>query len=625
MSPIHSPVGSTSEWGGMQHFHLHARRRRTQVILSTLVLGLGWLVFNFFQTQVLKNTAYALQSDANRLRPLPVQAPRGTIFDRNGEIVAENVPGYGLSLLPASRDSIRAKLERIAPLIGLSESQVESLMARRRRAPNQPLIVSANLTFEQMAALEEWRPFLPGILIEVQPKRHYPAGEVIGHLVGHVGEIDEAELARPEFSDYLPGQAIGKSGLERQYEVLLAGQHGTRYVEVDASGRIVGELQGRRVIDPIPGQDIELTLDLELQKWVARIFPDSLRGALVAIQPRTGEILAMYSNPGYDPNDFVGGISPDVWRRLNSDPAKPLLHRAATGLYPPGSTFKIFTAALGLDLGVLDPQAVMPIPCRGGMQYGNRYFHCWNRNGHGALDLAGAIQHSCNVYFYQLGLKIGLERLLTEATRLGFSTPTGVDLPTERRGNFPDGPEWYRRRFGWTPTSAEVLSLAIGQGANDQTPLKMAHLFAALAGDGTIPAPRLARHAEAGEGMNLQIAPQHLALLREGLRRVTAQGGTAFSASLEHWDFIGKTGTSQNSHGKDHGWFAGMAGPRGGELEIAVATILEFGEKGSIAAQYAAKAADFYLRRRYGIPVDTIQTLGEHLEARKPAPWAWQR
>lgn len=609
----------------MQLFHLHARRRRAQVILLTLILGLGWLCVTFFQTQVLKNTAFALQSDANRLRPLPVLAPRGAIFDRHGEIVAENVPGYALSLLPAPRDSIRAKLERIAPLIGLSEQQVEALMLRRSRGTGQPLIVAANLTFDQLAALEEWRAFLPGMVIEMQPKRHYPAGAVIGHLVGHVGEVGEAELERPEFSDYVPGQSIGKSGLERQYEALLAGQPGTRFVEVDALGRIVGELQARRMVEPVPGQDINLTLDLDLQRWIADIFPDTMRGALVAIEPRTGEVLALYSNPGYDPNDFVGGISPERWRQLNTDPAKPLLHRAVTGLYPPGSTFKIFTAALGLELGVVDPMAVMPIPCRGGMQYGDRYFRCWNRTGHGALDMAGAIQHSCNVYFYQLGLKIGLDRLLAEATRLGFSKPTGIDLPVEQRGNFPDGPEWYRRRFGWLPTPTEVLSLAIGQGANDQTALKMAEFFAALAGDGTVPAPRLARDGPVSEGLNLHIAPAHLAILRDGLRRVTSEGGTAHMASLEHWEFIGKSGTSQNPHGKDHGWFAAIAGPRGGEPEIALAAIVEFGERGSTTAQYVAKAADYYLRRKHGMPTDTIQTLREHLLARRPAPWAWQR
>jgi penicillin-binding protein 2 len=498
-------------------------------------------------------------------------------------------------------------------------------MLRRDKNAGNPLIVATNLTFDQLAALEEWRAFIPGLVVEMQPKRYYPEGSMVGHLVGDVGEVNEAELARPEFSEYAPGQSIGKAGLERQYEELLAGTPGTRYVEVDALGRILGELQAGSLVPPIPGEEIHLYLDLDLQRWVARIFPDTMRGALVAIEPRTGEVLAMYSNPGYDPNDFVGGIRADDWRRLNSDEAKPLLHRAATGLYPPGSTFKVFTAALGLELKVIDPNSVMPIPCRGGMQYGNRYFRCWDRNGHGAVNLAGALQHSCNVYFYQLGLKIGLDRFLKEATRLGFSTRTGIDLPVEQRGNFPDSPEWFRRRFGWLPTPTEILSLAIGQGPNDQTPLKMAHFFAALAGDGSVPAPRLSEHTVIGAELNLNIVPEHLAILREGLRRVTRPGGTAGGSALEHWDLMGKTGTSQNPHGKSHSWFAAMAGPKGGDPEIALAMILEFGESGSTAAQYVAKTADYYLRRRYDMPIDTIQTYREHLLAGRPARWAEQR
>ena len=309
---------------------------------------------------------------------------------------------------------------------------------------------------------------------------------------------------------------------------------------------------------------------------------------------------------------------------MNADPAAPLLNRATSGLYPPGSTFKLFTAAIALDLGVVGPEERMPIPCRGGMPYGNRYFRCWDSRGHGYLGMADAIKHSCNVYFYQVGLKIGLERFLVEASRLGFAARTGVDLPVERAGVFPDGPEWYRRRWGWMPTPTEVLSLAIGQGANDQSPLKMAQLFAALAADGTAPAPRIAAERVVGDGpaLDLEIAPASLAVLREGLRGVTSQGGTAYTASLEHWDFIGKTGTAQNPHGQNHGWFVAMAGPRDGEPEIVVSVIVEFGESGSIAAQYAAKTADYYLRRKHGIPLDTVQTLREHIDARRPVTWA---
>lgn len=612
----------------MRLFHLHSRRRRAQGAYIVLVLGLGVLAFAFFQTQVLRTSAYALQSDRNRLRPLPVPAPRGTIYDRNGEIVAENVPGYTLSILPAPRDSVRAKLERLAPILDLTPSSIESLLRRHDKLPGQPLLVASDLTFEQVSAIEERRPILGGVYIEMSPKRRYPAGEAVAHLVGYVSEISESELAMPEFEGYAPGQLIGKAGLERQYESLLSGKQGVRYVEVDAYGRIVGEFRPEQRVAPIPGNDLRLHLDLDLQRWIARIFPDSMRGAVAAVEPRTGHVLALYSNPSFDPNLFVGGVPPDVWRSLNNDPARPLLNRATAGTYPPGSTFKVVTAAIAMELGVLRADEYMPIPCRGGMQYGNRYFRCWERVGHGALTLADAIQKSCNVYFYQVGLKIGLERLLSEGVRLALAAKSGVDLPVERAGTFPDGPEWYERRWGWRPSQAEVLSLAIGQGAYDQSPLRMAQLYAALAADGRVPAPRIAATEVPyeREEWNLHLSESTLGAIREGLRRVTLPGaGTAGLSALEHWDWRGKTGTSQNPHGKDHGWFTGIAGPKGGEAEIAVAVIIEAGEHGSTAAQYAAKIADYYLRRKYGMATDTIQTLREHLWTGRPAPWAeWQ-
>ena len=597
-----------------------------------ILAGLGVLVYGFFQTQILRSDTYVLQSEANRLRPLPIPAPRGTIFDRNGRIVAENIPGYALSILPAPRDTIRNTLERLAPILGLTEARIEQLMQKQRSQPGQPLLVASDLTFEQVSALEERHFMFPGVYIDTRPKRHYPAGEAIAHLIGYVAEISEAELARPEFQDYSMGQLIGKAGLERQYERRLGGRPGVRYVEVDALGRIVGEYVPRTKVPAVPGEDLRLYLDLDLQEWIAKIFPDDMRGAMVAIEPGTGHVLAMYSSPGFDPNAFVGGVDPAYWRQLNGDEAAPLLHRAAAGRYPPGSTFKLATAAIALELKLIDPSAVMPIPCRGGMQYGNRYVHCWERKGHGFLNLADAIANSCNVYFYQVGVKIGLDRFLKEASRLGFTRKTGVDLPPELEvsGIFPDEPGFYRRRFGYEPQSTEVLYLAIGQGPNDQTPLKMAHFAAALAGDGKLPPPRIAAVDSAtpgpDEGINLNISPENLEHIREGMRRVVAPGGTAFLSSLEHWELLGKTGTSQNPHGKDHAWFIGIAGPKGGKPEIALSAIVEFGESGSrTAAPLVAKAADYYLRRKYGMPVDSVQTLREHLLVGRPAPWAvWQ-
>lgn len=593
-----------------------------------LAIGLGRLAVAFFQTQVLKNDAYALQSDANRLRPLPVPAPRGTIFDRNGKVVADNVPGYALSLLPAPADTIRRMLERLSDVLGLTPERIDALLERRRKNPHQPLLVSGDLTFEQVSAIEERRWMFPGIFIDVRPKRRYVGGPAVAHLVGYVAEISEAELELPEFEGYTAGQQIGKQGLERQYERILAGKPGVRYVEVDALGRIVGEFAPRTAVPPEAGGDIHLYIDLDLQRWIAEIFPDSMRGAVVAVEPGTGHVLALYSNPAYDPNAFVGGVSPSLWAQLNTDAGRPLLHRATSGVYPPGSAFKIVTAAIALEQGVIDPKAVMPTPCRGGFQYGNRFFRCWDAAGHGYLDLPGAIAKSCNVYFYQVGLRIGLNRLLEEATRLGFSRRASIDLPDEARGTFPEGPEYFRTRFGWDPTPAEVLSLSIGQGPNAQTPLKLAHFFAAIARDGRIPPPRIAavgppaKPSDPG-GLELDISAATLEMLREGLRRVVAPGGTAHMSSLEHWELMGKTSTSQNPHGPPHAWFVGLAGPRGGEPEIAIAAVVEFGESGArAAAPIVAKAADYYLRRKYGMPVDTIQTLREHLLAGRPAPWA---
>ena len=589
----------------------------------------GLLSAAFFNTQVVRNSAYTVQSDKNRLRPLPIPAARGTIYDRYGRIVAGNAPGYALALLPAPEDTLRAALNSLAPVLGLSPARIRQLLIRHRDERTQPLVVSNDLTFEQASALEENLHAYPRVVIDMRPKREYAVGKSIAHLIGYVSEISKTELTKPQFAGYTQGQIVGKAGLERAYEARIGGRPGIRYVEVDARGRIVSGLNAKSLasVAPVAGQPLQLYLDLGLQEFVSRIFPDTMRGAIVAMEPGTGHVLAMYSNPAFDPNQFIGGISSTLWQDLNTNPGKPLLDRAALGLYPPGSTFKLATAAIALELNAVDPNAFMPIPCRGGLQYGNRYFKCWERRGHGFVNLPDAIRHSCDVYFYQLGLKIGLQRMLAEGTRLGFAKKSGIDLPIDRAGNFPSEPDWYWRHFGWKPTQAEVLNLAIGQGPNDQTPLKMAQFYAALAADGRVGPPRIAALPDDGSdaGWDLHLSAENLKWLREGLRRVTAPGGTAAMSALEHWDWIGKTGTAQNPHGADHAWFVGMAGPRGGAPEVVVAALVEFGAHGSEAAQYAAKAADYYLRRKHHMRTDSIQTLREYLVTGRPTPWVvWQ-
>lgn len=609
---------------------------------------LAGLNFVFFQTQVVRSPAYSMQSDRNRLRPLTLPAPRGVIVDRDGRILADNVPGFALSLLPAPRDSIRSTLERLREYLALNDAQVEALMEKQRRGPRQTLVVSTDLSFERIAAIEERRPLFPEVLIEMQPKRNYPGGAAVAHLVGYIGEISERDLEDTVFAGYRPGRLVGRTGVEREHELELGGTPGVRYLEVDALGRIVGDFPGHDEVAAVAGDSVQLTVDLRLQRWIHRLLADTVRGAVVALDPRTGDVLALYSAPTFDPNDLVGTVTPERWASLQQDSARRLLDRALAGAYPPGSTWKLATAAIALELGIVEPEAKLPLACRGGMRYGNRYFHCWQRAGHGHLDLPDAIKHSCNVYFYQLGLQIGLERLLQEGIRLGFNDRTGIDLPGERAGVFPPGRAWYEQRFGWSPTEAEVLSLAIGQGANDQTPLKMAQFFGALATDGAMPALRVRRSPHeterSGRGtgdsgssgeeassaeaavepgsMDLRVSAENLEHLREGLRRVTRPGGTAAGSALEHWEWMGKTGTSQNPHGADHGWFVGIAGPRGGEAEIVVAALIEGGEHGSDVAQVAAKTADYYLRTRRDMPIDTIQTLREHWQMGVPARWS---
>jgi penicillin-binding protein 2 len=431
----------------------------------------------------------------------------------------------------------------------------------------------------------------------------------VAHVVGFVSEISDRELESEEWRGYRSGQSIGKSGIEREYERLLGGTAGGRYVEVDARGKVVRGFANHVSEEPVAGRDVRLTLDLDLQRYVHQIWPADKRGAVVAMVPGTGEILALYSAPTYDPNLLVGTIPRAVWQQLNTDPGRPLLNRATRGSYPPGSTWKLATAIIGLQRGVITPTQVMPIACTGGMSYAGRYARCWNREGHGPQDLLRALQNSCNVYFYQLGIMLGLDALAREGTRLGFSRRTGVDMPSEKTGTFPDGKEWYVRRFGWRPPPSEVMNVAIGQGPNDQTPLRMAQFFSALAAGGQSRLPHLVQRANLPIETDLQVSPTTLAAVREGMARVIEEGGTAHAVELANWQLFGKTGTSQNSADphRPHAWFTGFAGPRGGSPEVVVAVIVEFGESGAgSAAPIGAKVADYYLNKIHGRPTPPL-------------------
>ena len=599
------------------------------MVVVTAMMGL--LGVAFFRAQVLRSSTYMLQAESNRLRPLSVPAPRGTIFDRNGRIIADNVPGYAVTVIYERRDSARVTLERLRPFLGLDDEEVDRLMRTVDRYPGQPLLVDMDADFAAVSTLEERRTEFPNVFVEMRPKRRYVSGPAVSHVVGTIGEITGAELESAFFSqgDYEQGMNVGKTGVERQYETILQGEQGVRYVEVDSRGRIVGDFGGSLMQPGTAGGDIRLNIDIELQEWIDHIFPKQWTGSVVALDPSDGGVLALYSYPTYDPNDFVGGIDPQLWQQLNADSLKPLYDRSVLGKFPPASAFKPVVAAIALDLGVITPEDHMPAPCTGGFFYGGQYRQCWRPEGHGYQNLAGALQHSCDVYFYQVGLKIGLDNFLARGIDLGLTKRCGIDLPQETEGTFPESRDFWKRRFGYEPRDGEVISLAIGQGPNSQTPLKLAQFYVAMARDGSAPAPSLFQgRTDNAEGWELNLSEEHLEALRQGLRQVTGPGGTAYMSSLEHWDLIGKTGSGENALSKlgvgdTDAWFAGMAGPRGGKPEIVVVAMVEQGGGGSAtAAPIVAKAADFYLRKKYGIPIDTIQTLREHSMTRGWPSWA---
>ena len=567
----------------MSWFHRHEVGRRADVARFLVIAVFGILVLAFFRVQVLASSRYRLESEENRLRPVRLVAPRGLITDRNGVVIADNIPGYSVAVTGPSVDAVRGTLEGIAAIAGLDSARVDAIVRRYRRRPHELAIVRRDASFGLVSALEERRIVHPGIVIQSEPKRWYPFGEITAHVVGYVGEISEEELADPDaYPGTHSGGVVGRDGLERQYDSELHGTDGLRYVEVDALGHTVRDVADGSTLLPEQGDTIRTSLDIELQEFVAEQFPEGWRGALVAADPRTGGVLALYSSPTFDPNLFVGGMDLDDWNELRQAADQPLFNRAIEGLYAPASPWKLAVAASALKRGLITFDSHMDIPCTGGMLFGNRYFRCWREAGHGDLSLREAIEQSCDVYFYQLGLRIGLSNLLNDGVEMGFTEPSGIDLPDERTPHFPESRDYYDQRYGprgWT--AAVTLNISIGQGENSQSVSNMVRFYAKLANeDGRAPELRLVLRG-ATPRRSLGLDPAALQGLRQALVQVV-ETGTAAAARVADLEIAGKTGTAQNPQGLDHGWFVGFA--PAGEPEIVVAAIIEHAEHGSTVA-----------------------------------------
>jgi penicillin-binding protein 2 len=507
-------------------------------------------------------------------------------------VITENVPGYSVKLLATSVDSLRAILAQVRRYVPIDSAQIGDIIDRYRQARYQPALVFGDASFDVIAKLEEHRAALPGLVIQAEPKRLYPAGKSVAHLVGYVSEVTEADLKDDRYPGAVLGSIVGKAGLERQYDDTLRGNEGVRYIEVNARGRLVREGAASATLPPTPGKPIMTTVDLELQRFVDSIWPAGMRGALVAMTP-SGEIRALYSAPTFDPNQFVGGISSSEWKKLNNDPAKPLLNRVIQARYPPASPFKLAVAAMGLKRGLIRLSTYMPEPCRGGLRLGNRVFRCWKREGHGPQDLTGAVAASCDVYFYQLGIRLGLDAIIQDGVLMGFRDKSGIDLENELNPIYPSSQAYFDKLYGprnWSPPGT-TFNFSIGQGENTQTLINMMKFYQGLAGNGETVTPFIVKPTS-NRRRSLGMSQKELDGLRHSLIAVVERG-TAAASRRADLAVAGKTGTAQNPHGDDHGWFIGFA--PADKPELIVGGIMEFAEHGTTVAPYVVQTLRRYI------------------------------
>jgi penicillin-binding protein 2 len=597
--------------------HAGDQRRRLLTLGALVLVVMLGLAARLFYLQIVRGPAYADLAQRNLIRPDPLPAPRGRIFDRQGRLLADNLVTYKLSLEvahPAYADPamLRHATAEVAALLGL-DAEALAQRAERSRRYFAPITLGQDPDPQVLASLIERTDPIPGLRIECVPLRSYPCGRMAAHVLGFLGEADDREV---EAGLYRPGSRLGRSGVERQYEDLLRGVDGETYVTVDALGRKTDLFPGLPPRSPVAGADLTVTLDSLLQASAEEALLGArlpgqedrvLAGALVALNPWTGEVLACASAPTFDPNDFARGLSPAEWARLR-DESRPLLNRALQAGYPPGSTFKIVTTLAGVKLIGLS-RATGYEACPGSYRFGNRVFRCWKAGGHGHLLLRDAFARSCDVYYYQLGRQLGLGRLLRFAATLHADAPTGVDLP-EERGGFVPTLDWYRQHLGGEPPEGNVLNLAIGQGELVLTPIELASLVGALVSDGGVRRPRVGLRAQTREGVTLWERGQpevarvldadagERALLRELLEAVVMDGGgTGGRARVEGFAVGGKTGTAQNPHGEDHALFVGVAPIEAPRLVVA-AILEESGHGGTMAAPVVQRVLEVFLKGR---------------------------
>lgn len=590
---------------------------RIRIATVVMLLGVSLLAARLWQLQFIQRESFTEMSLTNRVRVLRLPPSRGKILDANGNVIAENSPSFTFSVVPGELKDQQEVIHACAPILGITPERMRSLIERSRSVPRfMSYPIKKNMTLEEVSLLKSHVADLRGVSVDIKPRRVYPWGETLCHAIGTLGEISGDELSKGPRLGYRGGDLIGKSGIEKEYESYLKGEEGWEQIEIDAKGRQLGIFNRKA---PRSGADIVLTIDAAFQQYVEEVFIHRA-GSVVVVDPDTGNVLAMVSKPGFDLNLFSPAITERQWRTLNSDPLHSLENRAIRGLYSPASTFKVVTAAAGLAEKVIDKDT--KFSCAGEMELRGQVYRCWNPHGHGKISLPRAIVESCDVYFYELGLRLGGDRIARYASLFGLGQPTGITLPQELPGLLPNS-AWKLRTYREAWKEGESVTLAIGQGYLVSTPLQLAMMTAALANGGKLLRPAIVRRVTGPDGVpvfensplvrnTINLEANDWATLRSAFGNVVQdKRGTGKKCRIPGLNVKAKTGTSQVMrvkqrtteedpipyHERTHAIFIAYVDDQPRKLALAV--VVEHGGGGGASA---APIARKIVARYYGVP-----------------------
>jgi penicillin-binding protein 2 len=577
-------------------------KKRLNDLFIMIILIFAILLVNLWYLQIIKGHEYEQRAINNCIRSLEEEAPRGEVFDKDENLLITNRPAVNFTVIPAEIEDYHSLSYQISSIIPLEESYLINKFEQLSQRPFQAQTIVRGLEKEQIIAFEEQKYKYKGTLLTIQPERKYLYQDFAAHVLGYVNEISEEELQSSNYQYLSGGDIVGKSGIEKHYDAYLRGKKGSKEVEVDALGR---EILTLKSVEPVAGNDIYLTLDSELQLYIQELMT-GLRGAVMVSEARTGKILAMISQPGYDPNLFNQQISIEKWEEISQSEENILCNRSIQGVYPPGSVFKLITAIAALEEGVVGLND--RVYCPGYFELGNLTFKCWRETGHGTQTFRDAISNSCNVFFYTIGQRLGIDRLNHYATMFGLGEKTAIDLPGELSGLVPSQ-EWKRRAFNQVWFPGDTINLSIGQGYLLTTPFQIHNMLCIITNDGNVyrqfhvdrivsQSGQVIRKYEPEIIRKVDVSADTFRVVKEGMKKVVEEG-TGFNARVEGVSLAGKTGTAQNPQGENHGWFVGFAPYQ--NPEICVTVFVEHGGDGSqSAAPIASDIIEHYFRQTSG-------------------------